>query len=243
MGEIYGRIIGWGAYTPSQVLTNFDLEQMLDTSDEWIVQRSGIRERRIAAEDETTATLAVNASQMALAKANIPATDLDLIIVATSSPDYLTPPVSSQVQHMLGAAGTPAFVLETGCTGFIYSMITAYQFIATAAYRTILVIGVELLSRHVNWQDRSTAVLFGDAAGAVVIQASDERCGLKGFALGHKSQVLETSFLYHKGSAFSLDPYLTAMSVHKSEIVMWLLSLHNVCGRNDGSLKVFSVYI
>ncbi len=201
MGEIYGRIIGWGAYAPSQVLTNFDLEQMLDTSDDWIVKRSGIRERRIAAEDETTATLAVNASQMALAKANIPATDLDLIIVATSSPDYLTPPVSSQVQHMLGAAGTPAFVLETGCTGFIYSMITAYQFIATAAYRTILVIGVELLSRHVNWQDRSTAVLFGDAAGAVVIQASDDPCGLKGFALGSDGSQMRQIIIPAGGTA------------------------------------------
>lgn len=184
MGEIYGQIVGWGAYTPSRVLTNFDLEKILDTSDEWIVKRSGIRERRIAADDETTATLAVNAGQMALEQADISASDLDLIIVATSSPDYLTPPVSSQVQHMLGATDAPAFVLETGCTGFIYSLATAYQFIAAGTYQTILVIGVEVISRHVNWEDRSTAVLFGDAAGAVVIQASDEPCGLKGFVLG-----------------------------------------------------------
>ena len=201
MGEIFGRIIGWGAYTPSQVLTNFDLEQRLDTSNEWIVQRSGIRERRIAADDETTATLAVNASQMALEKANIPAADLDLIIVATSSPDYLTPPVSSQVQHMLGAANTPAFVLETGCTGFIYSMATAYQFITTGTYRTILVIGVEIISRHVNWEDRSTAVLFGDAAGAVVIQASDEPCGLKGFVLGSDGSKMHQIIIPAGGTA------------------------------------------
>ena len=201
MGEIFGRIIGWGAYTPSQVLTNFDLEQRLNTSNEWIVQRSGIRERRIAADDETTATLAVNASQMALEKANIPAADLDLIIVATSSPDYLTPPVSSQVQHMLGAANTPAFVLETGCTGFIYSMATAYQFITTGTYRTILVIGVEIISRHVNWEDRSTAVLFGDAAGAVVIQASDEPCGLKGFVLGSDGSKMHQIIIPAGGTA------------------------------------------
>ena len=201
MAENYGRIIGWGAYTPSQVLTNFDLEKTLDTSDEWIVQRSGIRERRIAAEDETTATLALNAGKMALEKANIAATELDLIIVATSSPDYLTPPVSSQVQHMLGAKGTPAFVLETGCTGFIYSMATAYQFIATGAYRTILVIGVEIISRHVNWQDRLTAVLFGDAAGAVVIQGSDEPCGLKGFVLGSDGSQMHQIIIPAGGTA------------------------------------------
>jgi 3-oxoacyl-[acyl-carrier-protein] synthase-3 len=184
MNGINGRITGWGAYVPEKVLTNADLERMLDTSDEWIVKRSGIRERHIAAEDETTATLAINASEDALQRAGIVGNDLDLIIVATTSPDYLTPPVSSQVQYALGAEDVPAFVLETGCTGFIYSLTTAYQFIATGAYKTILVVGVEIISRHLNWQDRATCVLFGDAAGAVVIQASDESCGLRSFILG-----------------------------------------------------------
>ena len=197
----YGQIIGWGAYAPAKVLTNFDLEQMLDTSDEWIVQRSGIRERRIASKDETTATLAVNASRTAIEQANIEASDLDLIIVATSSPDYLTPPVSSQVQHMLGASNVPAFVLETGCTGFLYSLVTAYQFIATGTYRTILVIGVEILSRHTNWQDRSTAVLFGDAAGAVVVQASDDPCGLLEFVLGSDGSQMDYIIIPAGGTA------------------------------------------
>jgi len=184
MRMINGRITGWGAYAPEKVVTNYDLEKELDTSHEWIVQRSGIHERRIAGPDETTATLAVKASEGALRKAGLLGTDLELIIVATTTPDYLTPPVSSQIQHSLGATDVPAFVVETGCTGFVYSLATAYQFIATGAYKTILVVGVEIISRYVNWQDRSTAVLFGDAAGAVVMQASEEPCGLLGFALG-----------------------------------------------------------
>lgn len=179
-----GRITGWGAYTPEKIVTNFDLEKSLDTSHEWIVQRSGIHQRHIAAPHETTATLAVNAGRAALEKAALEATDLDLIIVATSSPDYFTPPVSSQIQHGLGATGVPAFVVETGCTGFVYALMTAYQFIAAGTYETILIIGVELLSRHINWQDRTTAVLFGDAAGAVLLQATPEPCGLLGFDLG-----------------------------------------------------------
>lgn len=184
MGARNGKMTGWGAYVPEKVVTNFDLEKILDTSDEWIVQRSGIRERHIAAEEETTMTLAVNAGRAALEKANLKGSDLDLIIVATTTPDYLTPPVSSQIQHELGAVDVPAFRLENGCTGFVYALTTAYQLIASGAYETIMIIGVELITRHINWQDRSTCVLFGDAAGAVVLQATEENCGLKGFVLG-----------------------------------------------------------
>lgn len=184
MDRIYGKISGWGSYVPERVLTNAELEKMVDTSDEWIVQRSGIRERHIAAPDETTSMMAVKAAGRALEKAGIKPNNLDLIIVANSSPDYFTPPVSSQVQHALGAVDVPAFVVETGCTGFVYALSTAYQFIASGAYKTILVVGVELLSKFTNWEDRSTCVLFGDAAGAVVVQATDEKCGLHGFVLG-----------------------------------------------------------
>ena len=184
MPSHYGRIAGWGAYAPHKVLTNSDLASMVDTSDAWIVQRSGIRERRIAAPDETTSSMAVNAARRALAKAELTAHDLDLIIVATSTPDHHTPPVSSQIQHALGAPGVPAFVVVTGCTGFVYALTVAHQFITSGAYRTILIIGVELLSRFTNWADRSTCVLFGDAAGAVILQATDRRCGLYGFDLG-----------------------------------------------------------
>lgn len=184
MTRIYGRITGWGAYVPEKIITNFDLEKTLDTSNEWIVQRTGIHERRIAAPHETTATLATNASRVALADAGISATDLDLIVAASSTPDYLIPPLSSQIQHNLGAADVPAFTLVTGCTGFVYALTTAQQFIASGTYKTILVIGVELLSRHIDWQDRSTCVLFGDAAGAVVLEASPVPGGVLAFELG-----------------------------------------------------------
>jgi 3-oxoacyl-[acyl-carrier-protein] synthase-3 len=184
MSKIYGQIVGWGAHVPKRVVTNHELEVTLDTSDDWIVQRTGIHQRHIAEANETTSTMAVEASWAALAKANMPATDLDLIIVATSSPDYFTPPVSSQVQAALGAHDVPAFVVVTGCTGFVYALSVAYQFIATGTYRNILVVGCELLSRFIDWHDRSMCVLFGDAAGAVIVQATDRPCGLLGFILG-----------------------------------------------------------
>ena len=214
MGDRFGHITGWGVYVPERIVSNFDLEESLETSDEWIIQRSGIRERHIAAPNETTATLAVNASRVALDKAGIAGCDLDLIIVATSSPDYLTPPVSSQVQHDLCAENVPAFVLETGCTGFIYSLTTAYQFIATGAYQNILVVGVEIISRHLNWQDRSTAVLFGDAAGAVVIQTTDEPCGLKGFALGSDGSQYQQIIIPAGGTAEPVDETTLAGGRH-----------------------------
>ncbi len=184
MEERYGRITGWGAYVPEKIITNHDLEEMVDTSHDWIVQRTGIHQRHVAAPDETTATMSVEAARRALRKANLAAADLDLIIVATTTGDHLTPPVSSQVQHMLGAANVPAFVLVTGCTGFLYGLTTAQQFIGSGAYHNILVIGAELLSRFIDWHDRSTCVLFGDAAGAFVLQASTEPCGVLGFDMG-----------------------------------------------------------
>ncbi len=184
MAKTYGKITGWGAYAPPRIVTNHELEATLDTSHDWIVQRTGIHARHVADANETTSTMAVKASWSALAKAGIPSTDLDLILVATSSPDYFTPPVSSMVQSMLGAHDVPAMTIVTGCTGFVYALVTAYQFIETGAYRNILVVGVELLSRFVNWEERSVSVLFGDAAGAVVVQPTDEPCGLEGYVLG-----------------------------------------------------------
>lgn len=180
----YGKITGWGTYIPEKVVTNADLEKLTDTSDEWIVQRTGIRERRFAATGETTASMACAAGQAALSQAEVDPSALDLIIVATSTPDYLAPAVSSEVQERLGAADVPAFTLMTGCTGFVYALSTAYQFIQTGAYERILIIGVEFLSPYMDMDDRATAVLFGDAAGAVVLVRSAEPCGLKGFILG-----------------------------------------------------------
>jgi 3-oxoacyl-[acyl-carrier-protein] synthase-3 len=180
----YGNIIGWGKYVPSRVITNADLEKTLDTSDEWIITRTGIRERHIVEDGETTSSMSVAAGKMALRKAGVSARELDLIIVATSSPDYLTPPISSQVQHALGANKAAAFTLVTGCTGFIYGLSTAQQFIANGTYNTVLVVGAELLSRFVDWTDRSTCVLFGDGAGAVVMRATDTPSGVLACILG-----------------------------------------------------------
>ncbi len=177
-------IVGWGKYVPQRVITNQDLEKTLDTSDEWIVTRTGIRQRHIVAEHECTSDMAIAAARQALEMAGVEARDLGLIIVATSSPDYLTPPVSSQVQHALGAKDVGAFTLVAGCPGFIYGLVTAQQYIAAGFCDNVLIIGAELISRFVDWQDRTTAVLFGDGAGAVVLQVSNQPGGVLSAVLG-----------------------------------------------------------
>lgn len=180
----YARIIGWGKSVPQRILTNHDLERMVDTSDEWIVTRTGIRERRIAGPDETTATMSVEACRKALEVAGVSPEEVDLIIVATSTPDYLCPPVSSMVQHQLGATRAGAFTLVAGCTGFVYSLVTASQFIATGLFDKVLVVGVEKLSAAVDWTDRSTCVLFGDGGAAVLVEASEQPTGVLSCELG-----------------------------------------------------------
>lgn len=184
MPQRYGKIIGWGAYTPKTVVTNFDLEKEWDTSNDWIVQRSGIKERRFAAVDEPTDVLATKAALKAIEQAQISPSDLDLIIVGTCLTEYFTPSVACIVQANIGAKDIPAFDISAGCTGFLYSISTAYQFIQTGAYKRILVIGAENISRFLHVGDRSTAILFGDAAGAVIIESTAEPCGLHGFMLG-----------------------------------------------------------
>jgi len=180
----YGRITGWGKSVPARVLTNFDLEQMVDTSDEWIFTRTGIRERHIVGPDETTATMSLEACQKALEQANVSPEEVDLIIIATSTPDYLCPPVSSMVQDQLGATKAGAFTLMAGCTGFVYGLVTASQFIETGLYERVLVVGAETLSKAVDWTDRSTCVLFGDGCGAVLVEASDTPTGILSCELG-----------------------------------------------------------
>jgi 3-oxoacyl-[acyl-carrier-protein] synthase-3 len=180
----YGRITGWGKSIPKRVLTNHDLEQMVDTSDEWIVTRTGIRERRIAGPEEGTCSMSVEACRRAMAHAGVGPEEIDLIIVATSTPDYFCPPVSSMVQDRLGAARAGAFTLVAGCTGFVYGLITASQFIETGLYEKVLVVGVETLSAAVDWEDRGTCVLFGDGGAAVLIEASDQPTGVLSSELG-----------------------------------------------------------
>jgi 3-oxoacyl-[acyl-carrier-protein] synthase III len=177
-------ITGWGHYAPEKVLTNHDLEKMVDTTDEWIQSRSGIRERHIVGPDEHTSTMSVRASEVALERAGLTGADLDLILVATSSPDYMTPPVSSQIQEMLGASRAGAMSIVVGCTGFVYALVTAHQFIATGAATNVLVVGAETISRNLDWSDRTTCVLFGDGAGAVVMQPAATGGGVRSFVLG-----------------------------------------------------------
>jgi len=183
MSERYAKITGWGKYVPEHILTNAELSKMVETSDEWITTRTGIRERRIRTEKDTPSSMSVAAAQEALKVAGITASALDLIIVATSSPDYLLPSVASQVQHLLGA-DCGAFTLVAGCSGWVYALTTASQFIMSGGYNRILVVGVEIISFALDFTDRTTCVLFGDAAAASVVEASDEPGGVLSYELG-----------------------------------------------------------
>ena len=170
----YARIAGIGSCLPDKVVSNNDLEKMMDTSDEWIRERTGIKRRHIAAENETTASLAHVAAQRALEMADMQASDLDLIVVATCTPDKVIPATACIVQRRLGAIGCPALDLNAACSGFIYGLDYANRYLRTGGGRRMLVIGAETLSRITNWEDRTTAVLFGDGAGAVVLEAAEE---------------------------------------------------------------------
>lgn len=172
--QIYSRIAGTGSYLPEKVLTNDDLAKIVDTSDEWIAARTGIRERHIAAEGETTSDTAYHASVRALEAAGVDATDLDLIVVGTTTPDLIFPSTACLLQHRLGANGCPAFDVNAACTGFVYALTVADKFIRSGAAKTVLVVGAETLTRMLDWSDRSTCVLFGDGAGAVVLKADTE---------------------------------------------------------------------
>jgi 3-oxoacyl-[acyl-carrier-protein] synthase-3 len=171
------RIVGTGRYLPERRLTNADLEKLVDTSDAWIAERTGIRERRIAAPGEVTSDMAAEAGRRALARAGITAADLDMIIVGTISGDHPMPACATFVQQKLGAKNIPAFDISAACAGFIYGMSIADRFLRAGGSRYILVIGVELLSRILNWEDRTTCVLFGDGAGAAVLAATDGKDG------------------------------------------------------------------
>ena len=179
-------ILGTGSYAPERILTNTDLATMVDTSDEWIFSRSGIRERHIAAPGEATSDMAVAAAKAALADAKFTAADIDLLIVATVTPDQTVPAVSCTIQHKLGVPTNAAcFDLNAACSGFVYALDTACAMLSCGRYRRALVIGVEKLSSIVDWKDRTTCVLFGDGAGAAVVGLSDQPgIGLLGTRLG-----------------------------------------------------------
>ena len=171
---VYARIAGTGSYLPEKVVTNADLEKLVDTSDEWIRDRTGIRQRHIAAEGQTTGDLAFEAATRALAAAGVEASEIDLLVLGTTTPDIIFPSTACLLQHRLGANGCPAFDVNAACSGFVYALGVANAMIRSGQARTALVVGAETLSRMIDWSDRGTCVLFGDGAGAVVLKADDE---------------------------------------------------------------------
>lgn len=173
-GRIYSRIIGTGSYLPEKVVTNADLEMMVETSDEWIRDRTGIRQRHVAAAGETTGDLALYAATHALEAAGVKASEIDLIVLGTTTPDIIFPSTACLLQHRLGANGCIAFDVNAACSGFIYGLSIADKFIQSGSVRTALVVGSETLTRMIDWTDRGTCVLFGDGAGAVVLRADSE---------------------------------------------------------------------
>ena len=174
MSRLYSRVVGTGSYLPEKVLTNDDLARMVDTSDEWIRTRTGIRERHVAAEGETTGDLGYHAAIRALEAAGVQVGEVDLIVVGTTTPDLVFPSTACLIQHRLGAVGCAAFDVNAACSGFIYALSVADKFIRSGDARTALVIGSETLTRMVDWTERTSCVLFGDGAGAVVLKADTE---------------------------------------------------------------------
>ncbi len=191
---MYSRIAGTGHYLPERVLTNRDLEKMVDTTDEWIRDRTGIERRHIAAETQTTADLAEQAARRAMESAGVTAADIDFIVVGTTTPDVVFPNLGCLLQERLGIHGCAAFSVEAACSGFIYALSIADRFIATGRTRCALVIGAETLSRITDWTDRTTCVLFGDGAGAVVLKPADEP-GIMSCHLGADGRYKD--LLYH----------------------------------------------
>ncbi len=182
-------ITGWGSYIPAKVMSNSELEKLVDTSDDWIRSRTGIKERRIAGPGETTATMSTVAAQRALERAGLAANDLDLVISASTTPDHLLPASACLIQQSLGATRAAAFDLNTACTGFIYALVTGGQFIQAGTYKRVLVVSGETLSRFLDWQDRNTCILFGDGAAAAVLEATDQNAGVMGPVLGSRGDL------------------------------------------------------
>ncbi|WP_121639330.1 beta-ketoacyl-ACP synthase III [Virgibacillus sp. Bac330] len=199
-------VLGLGHYVPEKVVTNHDLEKIVDTNDEWIRTRTGIEERRIAEEDMDTSDMAFLAAEKAINNANLKPNDIDLILVATVTPDTPFPSVSCMIQERLGAMNAAAMDISAACSGFMYGMVTAKQFIENSTYKHVLVVGVEKLSKITDWSDRSTCVLFGDGAGAAVMGQVSDGKGILSFELGANGaggkelkQEKDTGYLYMNG--------------------------------------------
>lgn len=187
---IYSKIAGTGRYLPERILSNADLEKMVDTSDEWIRTRTGVERRHIATSEQTTSDLCVEAARIAIEAANVTTDDIDLIVVGTTTPDLIFPNVGTLIQNRLGIHGCPAFSIEAACTGFLYALATSDKFVRAGEARCALVVGAEILSKLVDWKDRSTCVLFGDGAGAVILKPSID-AGILSCHLGADGQYKE----------------------------------------------------
>jgi 3-oxoacyl-[acyl-carrier-protein] synthase III len=207
-------IAGVGAYVPARILTNADLEKMVNTSDEWITSRTGIKERHIAAKDEFTSDLGAKAALRAMAQAGVTAEDIDLIVVATITPDMPFPSTAALVQRKIGAHRAAAFDLEAACSGFIYALEVAQQFIMSRTYDTVLVIGAEKLSSIVDWQDRNTCVLFGDGAGAAILRNRPNAHGLLTAVMGADGRKAELLFMAGGGSRCPATQESVAARLH-----------------------------
>ena len=209
------QLTGWGRYAPAQVLTNADLERMVDTSDEWIVTRTGIRERRVAAAHETTASMGAVAALRAIRTAGLEPDDIDVILLATLTPDYWMPSTAALVKEAIGNTRASAFDVMAACSGFVYAYSTASAYIASGMARHVLVIGSELLTRFLDYTDRSTCILFGDGAGAVVLSASDEPTGPVGIELTTEPQGAYMIWLPAGGSKSPPSAETIARGEHK----------------------------
>src|SRR3990172_5344542 len=214
-GARYAHVTGWGRYAPAQVLTNADLERMVDTSDEWIVSRTGIRERRVAAAHETTASMGAVAGLRAIATAGLVPDDIDVIILATLTPDYWMPSTAALVKEAIGNTRATAFDVMAACSGFVYAYATASAYIAAGMARHVLVIGAELLTRFLDYSDRSTCILFGDGAGAVVLSASDEAATPVGIEMTTEPQGAYMIWLPAGGSKSPPSAETIARGEHK----------------------------
>jgi 3-oxoacyl-[acyl-carrier-protein] synthase-3 len=213
------QILGTGAYAPEKVLTNRDIEKMVDTSDEWIRERTGIGERRIAADGEAASDLALRASLRALEAASVRASELDMIIVGTISGDHPMPACAAYLQRKLGASQIPSFDVSAACAGFLYGLAIGDQFVRTGALRRVLVVGVELLSRIINWRDRATCVLFGDGAGAVVLGPADgDGRGVLSTKLHTDASLTDSLYIPAGGSRERLTP--EALAAQRDKVFM-----------------------
>ena len=200
---IQSKITGTGRYLPERVLTNFDLEKMVDTTDEWIRTRTGVERRHVCADDETTSDMCVEAAKHAMEAAGKKSSDVDMVIIGTTTPDLIFPNIATLVQHRLGIPACPSIGLEAACTGFIYALTTADKFIKTGDAKCVLVIGAECITKLLDWNDRNTCVLFGDGAGAVIVEPSEEP-GIIGCHIGADGQYRDLLY-YPVGASKELE--------------------------------------